>query len=92
MRKVALLGAVFAALLAMASTAAAQTASGQITGTVKDSTGAVVPGVAVTVANELTGAKTDPCVLYAFRCATYYARGGREPELLKWWNWKNRKP
>ncbi len=41
--------------------------------------------------NQLHGKKTDPCVLYAFRCATYYAKGGREPELLKWWNWKNRK-
>ncbi len=40
--------------------------------------------------NELAGRKNDPCVLYAFRCATYYAKGGREPELLKWWNWKNK--
>ncbi|MFN8570700.1 MAG: D-alanyl-D-alanine carboxypeptidase/D-alanyl-D-alanine-endopeptidase [Gemmatimonadaceae bacterium] len=34
----------------------------------------------------------DPCVLYSFRCAVYYARERRpEPELLKWWNWKSRK-
>jgi hypothetical protein len=30
----------------------------------------------------------DRCVLYTFRCAVYYADGGRNPELLKWWNWK----
>lgn len=41
--------------------------------------------------NELSGHRTDPCVLYAFRCATYYANGGRDPELLKWWSWKNKR-
>ena len=40
---------------------------------------------------ELTATKQDPCVLYTFRCAVYAARTGRpEPELLKWWNWKDR--
>lgn len=35
--------------------------------------------------------KIDPCVLYAFRCAVYYAENDEhEPELLKWWNWKNK--
>lgn len=34
----------------------------------------------------------DPCVLYTFRCAVYYAENDKhDPELLKWWNWKNRK-
>lgn len=34
----------------------------------------------------------DPCVLYAFRCAKYYAsRKRHDPELLFWWNWKGRK-
>lgn len=34
----------------------------------------------------------DPCVLYAFRCAKYYAERKRHrPELLLWWNWKGRK-
>jgi Pathogenicity locus. len=33
---------------------------------------------------------TDRCVLYTFRCAVYYANGGRDPELLKWWNWKDK--
>lgn len=35
--------------------------------------------------------KIDRCVLYVFRCAVYYAGSGRhDPELLKWWNWKDR--
>lgn len=35
--------------------------------------------------------KQDRCVLYAFRCAVYYASHDRhEPELLRWWNWKER--
>jgi hypothetical protein len=39
----------------------------------------------------MTGARQDPCVLYTFRCAVYAARTERpEPELLKWWRWKNR--
>lgn len=33
----------------------------------------------------------DPCVLYTFRCAVYYSENNtHDPELLKWWNWKNR--
>lgn len=32
----------------------------------------------------------DRCLLYVFRCAVYYASTQRrQPELLKWWNWKN---
>jgi len=58
MRRLALLGAVLA-LLGMAGTVSAQTATGQITGTVKDATGAVVPGATVTVVSELTGAKRE---------------------------------
>ncbi len=69
MRKAGLLGAVFA-LLGMAATLGAQTATGQITGTVKDSTGAVVPGVAITVHSDLTGltrtATTNPSGDYSF--------------------------
>lgn len=38
-----------------------------------------------------SGAKIDRCVLYVFRCAVYYSRTqNKDPELLKWWNWKNR--
>lgn len=41
--------------------------------------------------NRLRGIRQDPCVLYAFRCAAYAARAERpRPELLKWWNWKER--
>lgn len=47
------------------------------------------------------GVRMDPCVLYVFRCAVYYAEthvpetrvaeaGGADRELLKWWNWKDR--
>jgi hypothetical protein len=41
--------------------------------------------------NRLRG-RQDPCVLYSFRCAVYYARTPRPaPRLLKWWNWKERR-
>ena len=41
--------------------------------------------------NRLRGQRQDPCVLYTFRCAVYYARTPRPaPRLLKWWNWKDR--
>ncbi len=39
----------------------------------------------------LRGRHIDCCVLYVFRSAVYYAEGGREPEKLKWWNWKHTK-
>ncbi|HUW18535.1 MAG TPA: helix-hairpin-helix domain-containing protein [Sedimentisphaerales bacterium] len=33
----------------------------------------------------------DKCMLYVFRCAIYYASNTEhDPELLKWWNWKDR--
>ena len=36
--------------------------------------------------------RIDPCVLYTFRCAVYYAENEKhDPALLKWWNWKNRR-
>jgi hypothetical protein len=39
---------------------------------------------------ELRGTKQDRCVLYVFRCATYFAANAtHDPELLKWWNWKH---
>ena len=41
---------------------------------------------------ELRGTHIDRCVLYVFRCAVYFAGNtGHNPELLKWWNWKDRK-
>ena len=34
----------------------------------------------------------DRCVLYVFRCAVYYASNDdHDPDLLKWWNWKDSK-
>ena len=39
----------------------------------------------------MRGERIDRCVLYVFRCAVYYAgRSRHDPELLKWWNWKDR--
>lgn len=36
------------------------------------------------------GMQIDRCVLYVFRCAVYFAAGSEhDPELLKWWNWKD---
>lgn len=36
------------------------------------------------------GIKVDRCMLYVFRCAVYYASNLEpEPDLLKWWNWKD---
>jgi len=36
------------------------------------------------------GTQIDRCLLYTFRCAVYFASHKRHnPELLKWWNWKD---
>lgn len=43
--------------------------------------------------NKFVGCVQDRCLLYAFRCAVYYAQtpqGKREAEKLKWWNWKDK--
>jgi hypothetical protein len=38
----------------------------------------------------LRGTRQDRCVLYAFRCAVYFATEPKpKPERLKWWNWKD---
>lgn len=40
---------------------------------------------------ELKGVHVDRCMLYVFRCAVYYASNEEhDPQLLKWWNWKDR--
>lgn len=32
----------------------------------------------------------DRCMLYVLRCAVYYASNTKhDPQLLKWWNWKD---
>lgn len=42
---------------------------------------------------ELQGCKVDRCMLYVFRCAVYFASNkNHDPQLLKWWNWKDRNP
>jgi hypothetical protein len=39
---------------------------------------------------EMRGQQVDRCVLYVFRCAVYFASHQEyDPELLKWWNWKD---
>ena len=36
------------------------------------------------------GQRVDRCLLYVFRCAVYYASAAApDPEMLKWWNWKD---
>ncbi len=40
----------------------------------------------------LRGQHVDRCVLYVFRCAVYFAGNkAHDSELLKWWNWKDRR-
>jgi len=42
--------------------------------------------------NLFAGEVQDRCLLYSFRCAVYFAGtkpAERDPELLKWWNWKD---
>ncbi len=48
-------GALLAAFVSMPATSSAQTATAQLTGTVRDATGAVMSGVKVIVTNEQTG-------------------------------------
>ncbi len=39
----------------------------------------------------LRGMPVDRCMLYVFRCAVYFVSHKKHrPELLKWWNWKDR--
>ena len=37
----------------------------------------------------LQGGHSDRCNLYVYRCAIYWAEGGRERRLLDWWAWKD---
>ena len=40
--------------------------------------------------NRIQGQDIDRCMLYVLRCAVYYASNEKhDPELLKWWNWKD---
>ena len=39
------------------------------------------------------GQHIDRCMLYVLRCAIYFARRKQHnPEMLKWWNWKDPRP
>lgn len=42
------------------------------------------------LSNQQVGKTQDRCLLYVFRLAVYFAEGGRDPEKLKWWNWKEK--
>ncbi len=40
---------------------------------------------------DFQAAPVDRCMLYVLRCAVYYVSNAeRDPELLKWWNWKDK--
>lgn len=52
----------------------------------------IEPEVLYDLSNRYAGAIQDRCLLYSFRCAVYYvgtAEDERDPEKLKWWNWKD---
>lgn len=59
MEKRVFFSAVLAIVLGTAGTLRAQTATGQITGTVTDASGAVIPGAKVTVTSQLTGTSRE---------------------------------
>lgn len=40
--------------------------------------------------NVREGTVQDRCLLYTFRCAVYFAEGGRNAQKLKWWYWKDK--
>lgn len=58
------------------------------------SVGALVgqkPEVMYTRLCQLHDMHIDRCVLYVFRCAVYFAtEDEHDPDLLKWWNWKDK--
>ena len=52
------------------------------------------PDMLYDLSNAFAGTVQDRCVLYAFKCALYYANtptDEHESEKLKWWNWKDEK-
>jgi len=51
------------------------------------------PEVLYDLSNRFVGKIQDRCLLYVMRCAVYFAdtpTAKRDPEKLKWWNWKDR--
>ena len=52
------------------------------------------PQILYEQSNRIAGSTQDRCLLYVFRCAVYFAETEeemRDPEKLKWWNWKDKK-
>ncbi|WP_233247106.1 helix-hairpin-helix domain-containing protein [Prevotella sp. oral taxon 376] len=50
------------------------------------------PEILFALSNDYAGVVQDRCVLYAFRCAVYFAQTPpehREKEKLNWWFWKD---
>ncbi len=48
------------------------------------------PQMLYEASNKFAGVRQDPCLLYTFRCAVYFASTKNpKPDLLKWWNWKD---
>ncbi len=51
-----------------------------------------IPESLYDLSNKFAGTIQDRCLLYVFRCAVFYASADKnqlQPELLKWWNWKD---
>ncbi|MDD5399279.1 MAG: helix-hairpin-helix domain-containing protein [Dehalococcoidia bacterium] len=42
------------------------------------------------LSSKYAGVRQDKCLLYVYRTAVYYANGGRSPDKLQWWNWKDK--
>lgn len=58
-------------------------------GQVEELRGADPEGMYARLAH-IRGVRQDPCVLYVFRCAVYFASTpDPDPDLLKWWAWKD---
>jgi hypothetical protein len=52
------------------------------------------PEILFEESNRFAGTLQDRCLLYCFRGAVYFAEteaDEREPEKLKWWNWKDKR-
>ncbi len=49
------------------------------------------PEILYNQSNQYAGKVQDRCLLYVFRCAVYFAQGGRDVQKLKWWDWKDKK-
>ena len=49
------------------------------------------PEMLYDLSNQYAGITQDRCLLYVFRTAVYFAKGGRNSKKLKWWNWKDGK-